>query len=374
MVLRDGAILDGRMFLSDGQSLALYLGSRKGGWVNIVDVRWAADGETSPHLVLQVDHLAFAASTDGDIPTIVGSSVAAQRWVQIGLERGDRLTGCLFLAERQRLSDYLHTVGKFLPVTRAQRVDDDAVLGDVAINCASIKLVRDTAVPAASEAHASDSAEPAYNLFMVDDTPVTRQSIRTSAASLTLLTPGRIPDRRAGEQRVFDVLATPPALQAELVPLTHEQELGVARASRHWIGQMAHRRGLAPAVGRLLTASPSTSAVWRAVCAANDMAEEELAALIAADHALPLAATQAVDAKAVAQIPGRIAHRLGVLPVSLAGGALHVATADPLDASLEQQLRFATRLHVELEVAPPSVIEHALAWWYPDGGAGAAAG
>jgi hypothetical protein len=33
-----------------------------------------------------------------------------------------------------------------------------------------------------------------------------------------------------------------------------------------------------------------------------------------------------------------------------------------------------TKLRVEVEVAPPSVIEHALDWWYPDGGAGAAAG
>jgi len=374
MVLRDGAVLDGRIFLSEGQTLALFLGSRKGGWVNIVDVVWAADGETAPHLVLQVDHLALAASTDGDIPAVVGSAIAAQRWVHMGLENGTRLQGCLFLAERQRLSDYLHAVGKFLPVSRTTRLPDQAPLGDVAINCASIKLVRDIAVPALSEGHANDPVDPAYAVFLVDDTPVTRQSIRTDEASLTLLTPGRFPDRRAGEQRLLLSQATPAALEAELVPLTHEQQLGVQRAARHWLGQLAARRGLAPPVGRLLAASPTTADIWRAVCSANDLAEEELAGVIAADCKVPLAAYQAVDARAVAQIPGKIARRLAALPVSVAGGALHVATADPLDPSLEQQLRFVTKMRVEIEVAPPSVIEHALDWWYPDGDTGVAVG
>ncbi|MDQ8154724.1 MAG: hypothetical protein P3B98_08675 [Gemmatimonadota bacterium] len=374
MVLRDGAALDGRIYLTEGQTLALYLGSRKGGWVNIVDVVWAADGEAAPHLVLQVDHLALAASMDHDIPAVVGSAVAAQRWVQLGLENGDRLQGCLFLAERQRLSDYLHAIGKFLPIVKTVRLGDGAELGDVALNCAAIKLVRDIAVPAVSEVQSAESGDTPYSMFMIDDTPVTRESVRTDAATLTLLTPGRLPDRRASEARPRVSTATPAALEAELVPLTPQQELGVQRAARHWMGQLAERRGMAPPVGRLLSASPTIGEMWRAVCAANDMAEEELAALVAADFKLRVAPFESIDAKAVAQIPGKIARRLSALPVSVEGNALHVATADPLDPSLEQQLRFVTKMRVEVEVAPPTVIEHALDWWYPDGGAGAAAG
>jgi len=374
LVLRDGAALDGRIFLTDGQTLALYLGSRKGGWVNIVDVVWAADGETAAHLVLQVDHLALAASIDHDIPAVVGSAIAAERWVQLGLENGDRLQGTLFLAERQRLSDYLHAVGKFLPITRTTRLRDGAELGDVALNCAAIKLVRDIAVPATSEAHAPEAVDAPYSMFMIDDMPVTRQTVRTDAASLTLLTPGRIPDRRASEALPRVARPTPPALEAELVPLTPGQELGAQRAARHWMGQMAARRGLAPPVGRLLGATPTIAELWNAICAANDMAEAELAAIVAADLKLPVAAFESIDAKAVAQIPGKIARRLGTLPVAIVGSTLHVATADPLDAALEQQLRFVTRLRVEIEVAPPTVISSALDWWYPEGGAGAAAG
>ncbi len=367
MVLRDGAILDGRLFLNEGQTLALYLGSRKGGWVNIVDVVWAADNEQAPHLVLQVEHIAIAVSTDGDVPVVMGSSMALQRLVQVGLENGVRVQGILYLADRQRLSDYLHAVGRFLPVTQAVRLADQAALGDVAINCAAIKLVLDIAVPATSEAPPAAVDAP-YAVYVIDDTPVTREAVRTDVTSLTLLTPGRLPDRRAGESRPRQ--GTPPALLAELEPLTADQLSGMGRAARHWLGQVAARRGLAPAVGRLLSAEPSTVKIWHAICAANDMAEEELAVVISVECKVGVAAFDDIDAKAVALIPGKIARRLNALPVSTDGTVLRVATADPLDGDLEQQLRFVTRLRVEILVAPPTALAHALEWWYPDAGSG----
>jgi hypothetical protein len=371
LVLRDGVVLDGKISLSQGQSLASFLGSRNGGWVNIVDAECAAAGEFTPHLVLQVDHLALASSVDGDIPAEIGSSVVAQRWVQLTLENDVAIRGCLFLAEHHRLSDYLHAVGKFLPVSTATRVHDESVLGEVAINCSSIKVVRDVDVSAAVEAHSRELVGPSYRVFVVDNTPFTQQAIRADEASLTLLTPGppgQMPDRRAHEARPRFSHGTPLALEAELVPLTHQQELGAQRSARHWLGRMAQRRGLAPPVPRLLQASPSVADLWRAICAANDMAESELAAIIAADCRVPMAAYQAIDARAVAQIPGKIARRLAALPVSVEGGVLHVATADPLDPALEQQLRFVTKRRVVIEIAPPGVIAEGLAWWYPDGG------
>ena len=366
MVLRDGAELDGKLFLTEGQTLALYLGSRKGGWVNIVDIVWG-HGERVPHMVLQVDHLAFAASVDGDIPAVVGSALAAQRWVQIGLENQVRLQGCLFLAERQRLSDYLHTVGKFLPIVKTKRASDGRELGDVALNCASIKLVRDISVPAQSELE--QPADEPYSTFIINDTPVTRQSVRTDAASMTLITPGRIPDRRAGESSPRASIAAR-TLEAEVIPLTPQQQAGLQRAERHWLGQLAARRGLAAPDGHRLSANPSVGEIWRAVCGANEMAEEELAVLVGAEFKLPVAAFESIDAKAVACIPGKIARRLSTLPVSVDATSLAVATADPLDPTLEQQLRFVTKLRIDVQVAPPTVIAHALEWWYPEGNGG----
>jgi hypothetical protein len=371
LVLRDGVVLDGKISVSPGQSLASFLGSRTGGWVNIVDAECAAAGDFAPHLVLQVDYLALAASVDGDMPAVIGSAEAAQRWVQLTLENDVALRGCLFLPERQRLSDYLHAVGKFLPVSKTTRAHDESVLGEVAINCSSIKVVRDLDVSAAVEARSRELVGPSYRVFVVDDSPVTQQAIRMDDASLLLLTPGPPvgqPDRRAHEARSRFAQGTPVALEAELVPLTHQQELGAQRSARHWLGRMAQRCGLAPPVPRLLPASPRASDLWRAICAANDMAETELAAIIAADCKVPMAAYQAIDARAVAQIPGKIARRLAALPVSVEGGVLHVATADPLDPSLEQQLRFVTKMRVVIEIAPPGVIAEGLEWWYPDGG------
>jgi len=376
MILRDGAMLDGRIVIADGQTLAFHLGSRKGGWVSILDAVWAADDEHVPHVLLQADHLALAASSDRDIPVVTGTAVAVQRRVQITLENDVRLQGCLLLAEGQRLCDYLHAVGKFLPIAGTTRMSDGAEPGDIALNGAAIRLVRDLAVSEASETVPPAAVDEAYRVFLIDGVPVTRQVMRTDAGSLTLLTPGRVPDRRsneAGPRATPDCggppTATPAALEVELVPHTAEQALGVQRAAWHWMGQMAAQRGMAPPVGRLLSASPTIAELWRALCAANDLAEAELAAIVAAECRLPLASVDAIDANAVAQIPGKIARRLGALPVALVRGVLHIATADPLNPSLEQQLRFVTKRRVEVEVAAPSSIAGALDWWYPDCGA-----
>lgn len=365
LALRDGTALNGRVFLADGQALALYLGSRKGGWVNVIDAAWAADGEAISHLVVQADHLALAASVDGDIAGAATPAAVVPRWVQLSLENGDKLHGCLFLGERQRLSDYLYAVGRFLPITSATRASDGATWDDVAVNSATVRLVRDVGVPAASERADAAAADAAYAVFLIDDTAVTRQRLSTDVASLTLLTPGRFPDRRALDYAPRLSVTTPPALAAELVPLTPEQELGVARAAHHWLTQMTARRGMAPPVGRLLNAAPSTAELWNAVCAANDMAEEELAAIVSAEYQLPTAVLASVDPKAVAVVPGPVARQLNVLPLAIDEGSLRIATTDPRNDTLEQQLRFVTRRKIVLEIAPPSRIAMALDWWYP---------
>lgn len=372
MVLRDGSSCHGRVALSDGQSLAAHLGSRKGGWVNLQNVVWTGDGEASPHMVLQVDHLALAASTDHDTRPAPASATTA-RWVQVVIENGVRLQGCVYLDERQRLSDFLHEIGKFLPLVNATRVADQDALGDVAINSAAIKVVRDMTVPAVSEWSAPDVESSDYSIFLVDTLPVTHEAISAHEAVMRLLTPGRMPDRRAGETRPRALeraprraLAALELLEAELVPLTLEQQCGLGRASRHWLGQLAERRGMAPAVGRMLSAWPTTSELWASICAANDMVEEELAVLVGEHCQVPVVVFEEIEARAVAQIPGRIARRLHALPVSCDDEVLRVATADPLDTKLVQQLRFATRLRIEVVAAPPTALEHALEWWYPE--------
>src|ERR1039457_6609441 len=85
IVLRDGEIVDGGIFLNEGQALAPYLGSRKGGWVNIINAKWEAEDETHSHAVLQADHILMATSIDGDIPVYGSTAGAAMRDVDMTL-------------------------------------------------------------------------------------------------------------------------------------------------------------------------------------------------------------------------------------------------------------------------------------------------
>src|SRR5208282_5368031 len=187
IVLRDGAVVEGAIFLNEGQALAPYLGSRKGGWVNIVHATWLAENETHNHAVLQADHILLAISLDGDIPVFGSTAGAAIRDVDITLEDSSHVRGTLHLADKQRLSDYLHSCGKFLPVLGATRAPANESLGDCAVNCLSIRVIRDAKVfePGSMEL-APDLAfegRPSIQMHTIPS-PVNKEVIRRESGSI----------------------------------------------------------------------------------------------------------------------------------------------------------------------------------------------
>ena len=146
LVLRDGAEVEGGIFLNDGQALAPYLGSRKGGWVNLVAAQWILPVvEDVNHAVLQADHILYAYGTDGDVPVHGVTGAMAVRDVEVTLSTDARIRGQLCIADRQRLSDFLHTVGKFIPIVGVRIADTNALVGDIALNHAAVRVLRDTA-------------------------------------------------------------------------------------------------------------------------------------------------------------------------------------------------------------------------------------
>ena len=147
LVLRDGAEVEGGIFLNDGQALAPYLGTRKGGWVNLVAATWLVPvEETVNHAVLQADHVMYAYGIEGDVPVQASQGgVLSVRSIEVTLTNDARVRGTLAIADRQRLSDYLHTVGKFIPIVGANRVDTGQLVGDIALNHSAVRVLRDTA-------------------------------------------------------------------------------------------------------------------------------------------------------------------------------------------------------------------------------------
>jgi hypothetical protein len=138
ILLRDGSELEAGLHLSAGQALAPYLSTRKSGWINLVDARWPGSDEVLPHLVLQGEHMLAMLPLDSAVPVMAAPLSQELRKVQIRLEDGRRLRGQLALSERQRLADYLHSAGHYLPCSEAGWVDGEA-LGRIVLNVSAIR-------------------------------------------------------------------------------------------------------------------------------------------------------------------------------------------------------------------------------------------
>lgn len=142
--MRDGSLVEGSIFIGEDMSLVAFLGSRKGGWMNMVDARRARTDTAAGHLIVQTDLVVLISAPDGNL-TIVGQSGAGagEREVQLHLIGGKSIHGVMYLAPMQRLSDYLHHGGKFAAVARATLQPDGKEIGDVAVNTGAISMIHE---------------------------------------------------------------------------------------------------------------------------------------------------------------------------------------------------------------------------------------
>ena len=371
IVLRDGDVVDGGLYLTDGQALAPYLGTRKNGWVNVVSAVWQREGELHRHAVLQTDHIVIASATDKDYPVQPASQVGVPRAVDLLLDDGTRVQGSLYLAVRQRLSDFLSTCGTFLPLLGARRVHDGDELGDIAVNSGCVRAVRDAKVfePDGSLAVTGEWRQQRRTPSDPVDTsqPLNRELVRRATGDLEVITPGRANDRRTGEIPLATVTAAAAhGTQSGAPALSQLDRKRLDALSKHWLVRLAVDARLAPPDPRTLSDSPAIVDIWRSVAAANEIAEGELAVIVASTHRLDLADLNTVMPEAIAEIPEKVAKRLGVLPLTVKDGFLTVAVSEPDSFEIEQQLRFLTKLRLRREVGTPADIIGAIDWHYQE--------
>lgn len=144
LVMRDGALVEGSIFIAEDMSLVAFLGSRKGGWMNMVDARRPKLAETPGHLILQTDLVVLASAPDANMQVVAQSgSGAGEREVELNLIGGKSLRGRMFMAPMQRMSDYLSHCGKFAGVTGATLMPEGTDIGDVAVSTSSIAMIRE---------------------------------------------------------------------------------------------------------------------------------------------------------------------------------------------------------------------------------------
>jgi hypothetical protein len=144
LVMRDASMVEGSVFIAEDMSLVAFLGSRKGGWMNMVDARRPKLAEEPGHLIIQTDLVVLVTAPDNNMQVISASgSGAGEREVELHLIGGKTLRGVMFLAPMQRLSDYLSHAGKFAGITRATLLPDGHEVGDVAVSTSAIAMIRE---------------------------------------------------------------------------------------------------------------------------------------------------------------------------------------------------------------------------------------
>ncbi|MFI5244181.1 MAG: hypothetical protein ACHQQR_03070 [Gemmatimonadales bacterium] len=338
IVLRDRNVVEASIFLTEGQALAPYLGTRKGGWVNLVEPTESAPHgarqprETRHHTVLQGERILFALSPDGDIPVFGSNAIPNERDVDVALEDGSHLKGKLRLAPMQRLADYLHSCGKFLPLLEASLVLANEVVGDCAVNCSAIRSI-------------SDAEEFEPGSMAVEDPD---------------FDPRTVADLQIGPARSAPLAVSEPARQE----LTDAQRAMSQTLAHHWLVQLGTAAGMLPPDPRDLPASPSLEEIWSNLARRNSLADSDLAVQVAKAGKLPVAKLDQPSPEALAAIPARVARKLGVIPLRIDAKNLVVAISDPFSMEIEQQLAFVTAKRLQFQIAPPSEIHGALDWHY----------
>ena len=92
--------------------------------------------------------------------------------------------------------------------------------------------------------------------------------------------------------------------------------------------------------------------------------------LVATRYGLAVADFAHAEARAIKLVPEKLARTCGVFPLREDDSNLVVATSDPTDLEVEQQLMFASARTPVFEVAPPQAIRHAReAHYRPDSAA-----
>jgi len=268
------------------------------------------------------------------------------------------------------LSDYLCSCGRFLPVLDATRLPSGDKLGDIALNGACVKAVRDARAFASGTmlSAAEEKAEWGGMLRTSSQgqAPVNREVLQRASRQVEVFTPGRIPDRRTGKQYAGPGQRQPPpyVVASGAGELTPQERALADQLAHHWLVTLGAAVEMLPPDPRELGQSASLEEIWRGFAKRNDIAEADLAVRVASAFKLDVANLDDANAEALRIVPEKLAKKLGVLPLKVDDNVLTVAVSDPGSMEIEQQLGFVTKLVLRFVVAPPAEIRAALVWHY----------
>ena len=121
---------------------------------------------------------------------------------------------------------------------------------------------------------------------------------------------------------------------------------------------------LRPIIADLLTAADLaavdravTTSYWETAARVSALGDDEILSAVADRLRIPPAKRLLVSSQARERVPEELARRYRILPLSVTGDTLEIATANPYDMDCERTLAFSSGRRVRMLLAPPSGID-----------------
>lgn len=143
-VMYGGRIVEGNIHVTEGQSLAVFLTTRRY-LTSLTEARWIGPGmQVLPHLAIRTDKIMYATSLDDGLPiSTIARPTATPRWAEFTVEDGTIMHVGLHIAEEQRMTDYFDSAPLFLPVVQATIIGQERLLGPISVNTSRLIAVRE---------------------------------------------------------------------------------------------------------------------------------------------------------------------------------------------------------------------------------------
>ena len=129
---------------------------------------------------------------------------------------------------------------------------------------------------------------------------------------------------------------------------------------QHWLVSVATTAGLSDADRLDVVSDADVAGAWDLVSMTTGVSADDLARQVASHYRLDEADLSIVDPNAYRIVPGRVARRLGVVPLRYSDRVLMVATSDPVSMQAEKELSQIAGRAVQFEVASPAAIHAAI--------------
>jgi hypothetical protein len=148
LALRNGRMVRGNVHVIERQSLVLYMATRRF-YVNLTEAAWGrAGGPIMPHLAVRTDHVFWATTDEPELPISSHQRPVIQpRWAELIMDDGVTLHVALYIADEQRLTDYIDAASGFLAVLEARVTATGERLGGAAVNTGAVLAVREIEPP-----------------------------------------------------------------------------------------------------------------------------------------------------------------------------------------------------------------------------------